>query len=118
MGLDYPSLEQCFSADVMAGASIGLHQTCGFNLAVASAPEIITPLEWLPCLFHENRLPDFRAETEREETIGLLIRLADHWTAQIAGRAPKRPCLNYPTAAGLSAAKGRRKQFVIFARGI
>ena len=106
MGFEYKSLEQCFLSDVMADASIGLYQTCGFTLAVASAPEIITPLEWLPCLFHQDRLPDFPSETDREEAISLLIRLADHWTAQIAGRPPQDALLELPDGCWFVSGKG------------
>lgn len=117
MGFEYQSLEQCFLSDVMAGASIGFHQTCGFTLAVASAPEIISPLEWLPCLFHEDRLPDFTGETEREETIGLLIRLTDHWTAQIAGRAPQDALLELPDDCWFVSGKGPSQAVRDFCQG-
>ena len=39
--------------------SIGHYQTYGFVLAVASSPEKLSPVEWQPLLFKDNKLPDF-----------------------------------------------------------
>jgi yecA family protein len=39
--------------------SIGHYQTYGFVLAVASSPEKLSPVEWQPLLFKNNKLPDF-----------------------------------------------------------
>ncbi len=42
-------------------ASIGHYQTYGFVLAVASSPEKLSPVEWQPLLFKDNKLPDFES---------------------------------------------------------
>ena len=47
---DYPEI---------AANSIGHYQTYGFVLAVASSPEKLSPAEWQPLLFKNNKLPDF-----------------------------------------------------------
>jgi len=117
MGFDYQPLKQCFSSDVMNQAGIGLYQTCGFTLAIASAPEIISPLEWLPCLFHEDRLPEFPNETDREAAIGLLVYLTDHWTAQIAGRAPQDALLELPDGCFFVTGKGPSQAVRDFCKG-
>jgi yecA family protein len=117
MGFEYQALERCFRSDVMTRSSIGLYPTCGFTLAIASAPEMITPLEWLPCLFHEDRLPDFPNEKDREEAIGLLIRLADHWTAQIAGRSPQDALLELPAGCWFESGKGPSQAVRDFCKG-
>lgn len=41
--------------------SIGHYQTYGFVLAVASSPEKLSPVEWQPLLFKDNKLPDFNS---------------------------------------------------------
>jgi yecA family protein len=41
--------------------SIGHYQTYGFVLAVASSPEKLSPVEWQPLLFKDNKLPDFES---------------------------------------------------------
>jgi uncharacterized protein YecA (UPF0149 family) len=90
----------------MTEQSIGLYQACGFSLAVAGAPETISPLEWLPCLFKEDRLPDFPEVLERERALGLLVGLLDHWTAQVAGRDPEDPLLDLPEGCYFVTGKG------------
>jgi yecA family protein len=40
-------------------SSIGHYESYGFVLAVASSPEKLSPVEWQPLLFKENKLPDF-----------------------------------------------------------
>lgn len=117
MGFEYQSLEQCFSSNAMNQGSIGLYQTCGFTLAIASAPEIISPLEWLPCLFHEDRLPEFPTEKDREEAIALLIHLTDHWTAQIAGRPPQDALLELPDGCFFVSGKGPSEAVRDFCEG-
>jgi len=117
MKFEYQSLEQCFHSEVMATSSIGLYQACGFTLAIAGAPEIITPPEWLPCLFHEDRLPDFPSETDREEAIGLLIHLTDHWTAQIAARPPQDALLELPDGCRLVSGQGPSQAVRDFCKG-
>jgi len=117
MKFEFQSLEQCFLSEVMASSSIGLYQACGFTLAVASAPEIITPLEWLPCLFLEDRLPEFPSETDREKAISLLIHLADHWTVQIAGRAPQDALLELPDGCWFISGKGPSQAVRDFCKG-
>jgi len=117
MGFDYQALKKCFHSEVMARTSIGMYQSCGFTMAVASAPELITPLEWLPCLFHEDRPPDFPSEADREEVIGLLVQLADHWTAQIAGRPPQDALLELPGDCWFVGGKGPSQAVRDFCKG-
>jgi yecA family protein len=117
MRFAYQPLEQCFNSDVMDRASIGLYQACGFTLAVASAPDMITPLEWLPRLFHADRLPEFANETEREAAIGLLVQLTDHWTAQIDRRAPEDALLELPDGCLFVSGKGPSQAVRDFCKG-
>ena len=117
MDFDYQPLLACFQSDVMAAQSIGFHQTCGFTLAVAGAPETISPLEWLPCLFKADRLPDFPDESEREKTLALLVGLLDHWTVQIAGRDPEDALLDLPEGCYFVAGKGPSQSTRDFCKG-
>jgi len=117
MNFDYQPLTACFNSDVMAKQSIGLYQTCGFTLAVAGAPETISPLEWLPCLFNEDRLPDFPSDVDREKTIELLVHLTDHWTTQIQQRAPEDALLDLPQGCYFVRGKGPSQSTRDFCKG-
>jgi yecA family protein len=117
MDFDYPSLEACFRSDVMATQSIGLYQACGFTLAVAGAPEVISPLEWLPCLFQDDRLPDFSGDAAREKTIEMLVRLKDHWTALISQRAPEGALLDLPEGCYFASGRGPSQSTRDFCKG-
>lgn len=117
MDFDYQPFIECFKSEVMAEQSIGLYQTCGFTLAVAGAPETISPLEWLPCLFKADRLPDFSEESERERTLGLLVGLLDHWTVQVARRDPEDALLDLPEGCYFVTGKGPSQSVRDFCKG-
>ena len=117
MNFDYQPLEACFHTDTMAAQSIGLYQTCGFTLAVAGAPELISPLEWMTRLFHDDRLPEFPSDAEREKAIGLLVQLTDHWTVQIANRAAQDALLDLPTGCYFASGKGPSQSTRDFCKG-
>ena len=117
MIFNYQPLKQCFDSDVMTTHSIGLHQACGFTLAVAGAPEIISPLEWLPCLFHDDRLPDFSSDAEREAAIGLLVQLADHWAARISQEGSEETLLELPEGCYFASGKGPSQATRDFCKG-
>ncbi len=117
MKIDYQLLGKCFHSDVMAEQSIGLYQACGFTLAVAGAPETISPIEWLPCLFKADRLPDFPKEAERERTLALLVGLQDYWTAQISRREPEEALLDLPEGCYFVTGKGPSQSVRDFCKG-
>ncbi len=117
MEFDYQPLVKCFHSELMAQQSIGLYQSCGFTLAVAGAPETISPLEWLPCLFNENRLPDFPKEAERERALELLVGLLDHWTVQLSRREPENALLDLPEGCYFVAGKGPSQSVRDFCKG-
>jgi yecA family protein len=117
MKIDFQLLEKCFSSGVMAEESIGLYQACGFSLAVAGAPETISPLEWLPCLFKADRLPDFSEVAEREQALALLVGLQDHWTAQIARRDLEDALLGLPEGCYFVPGKGPSQSVRDFCKG-
>ncbi len=117
MKIDYQLIGKCFHSEVMAEQSIGLYQAFGFTLAVAGAPEIISPLEWLPCLFTENRLPDFPEASEREQALELLVGLQDYWTAQIARREPEESLLDLPEGCYFVTGKGPSQSVRDFCKG-
>ncbi len=117
MDFDYHSLKTCFQTEVMAAESIGLHQACGFSLAVAGAPEIISPIEWLPCLFRNERLPDFPEGAERETALALLVGLADHWTHQVVHRDSDDALLDLPVGCYFVTGKGPSQATRDFCKG-
>ncbi len=117
MDFDYHLLEKSFRSDVMAKQSIGLYQTCGFALAVAGAPEIISPLEWLPRLFSADRLPDFSADSEKEEILEQLVGLLNHWTAQFAERDSEDALLDLPDGCYFVDGKGPSQSSRDFCKG-
>jgi len=117
MVFDYKSLEDCFRSEVMAAQSIGLYQSCGFALAVAGAPEIVSPLEWLPCLFPDDRQPDFPDDAAREKTIEMLVQLKDHWTALISQRAPEGALLDLPEGCYFVSGRGPSQSTRDFCKG-
>jgi len=117
MEFDYQTLQRCFVSDVMAAQSIGLYQACGFTLAVAGAPETISPIEWLPCLFKEDRLPDFPVDPEKEATLQSLMGLLDHWTEQIARPDSREALLELPDQCYFVVGKGPSQATRDFCKG-
>ena len=117
MAFDFQTLKRCFHSGVMAAQSIGLYQTYGFTLAVAGAPEIISPIEWLPCLFKKDRLPDFPTDAEKETTLHSLMGLLDHWTEQIARPDSKEALLDLPDGCYFTPGKGPSQSTRDFCKG-
>ncbi|MCP3951323.1 MAG: UPF0149 family protein [Desulfobacterales bacterium] len=117
MNFDYQPLVACFNTNVMAKQSIGLHQACGFTLAVAGAPETILELEWLPRLFKEDRLPDFSTVSEKETTLELLVGLRQHWTDQIARQEAEDALLDLPEGCYFVTGKGPSQSVRDFCKG-
>ncbi|HIO92799.1 MAG TPA: YecA family protein [Leucothrix mucor] len=111
-----------FSADLFAdlftdnpeiqATSIGHYQTYGFVLAIASSPEKLSPVEWQPLLFKDNKLPDFTSP-EMGRTFTFNIRsLWDHFNKQL-----KDEMVVLPAACDYSPASGANLELIAYCSG-
>ena len=92
--------------------SIGHYQTYGFVLAIASSPEKLSPVEWQPLLFKENKLPDF-SSPELGKTFTYNIRsLWDHLNDQL-----KNEMVILPDACQYSADIGASQALIEYCSG-
>jgi yecA family protein len=92
--------------------SIGHYQTYGFVLAVASSPEKLSPVEWQPLLFKDNKLPDFKSP-ELGKTFTFNIRsLWNELNDQL-----KNEMIILPEACDYSTETGANKELIAYCSG-
>ena len=93
-------------------SSIGHYQTYGFVLAIASSPEKLSPMEWQPLLFKDNKLPDFESP-ELGKTFTYNIRsLWDHLNEQL-----KNEMVVLPAGCDYSPATGASVELIAYCSG-
>ena len=93
-------------------ASIGHYQTYGFVLAVVSSPEKLSPVEWQPLLFKDNKLPDFESP-ELGKTFTYNIRsLWNELNDQL-----KNEMIILPEACDYSSETGANKALIAYCSG-
>ncbi len=93
-------------------SSIGHYQTYGFVLAIASSPEKLSPIEWQPLLFNDNKLPDFESP-ELGKTFTFNIRsLWDYLNAQL-----KDEMVVLPAACDYSPETGASAELIAYCSG-
>ncbi len=74
-GFSEARFEQVMLSSAIAGDSIGHYETYGFLTAVASAPEMIPPSEWLPGLFLSDEVPELEALDDAQQFFTLALQL-------------------------------------------
>jgi uncharacterized protein len=69
-------LQSFLNSEVAPKDTLSLEGLDGFFCALAVAPELVLPSEWLPLVWGEEEGPAFESEAQAERILGLIMR---HW---------------------------------------
>ena len=72
------------------GGALGYRELAGFLFALACAPELVKPAEWLPVVLGEGR-EAFGTREEAQRILDLVMRLYNHINLQVLERSPSLP---------------------------
>ena len=70
--------------------TLSLGELRGFLFALASAPELVKPSEWIPFIFADEE-PGFRDMEEAEEVMGALMHLYNAVNESVRAKGPRLP---------------------------
>jgi yecA family protein len=84
------ALDALLAAKARDGGPMGYCEMAGFLFAVACAPELVMPSEWIPAILGEG-MDAFGSLAEVQDAMNLVMALNNHINREVLERNPKLP---------------------------